>query len=210
MSRLRRPCVVEELERRRGRVQATADVTSETPAIRASDSEREHTVELLRRHSVEGRLTLEEFADRIERAYDAKTRDALEQLTRDLPTAAPATAPERRQKRAARWIVSVMSGTERRGRWRLARETNVVCVMGGAELDLREAELEDLDSTITVVAVMGGAEITVPEGVDVDVGGFAFMGGKEFRPGKTAPPASAPSVRIKAYAFMGGIEVRTR
>jgi Domain of unknown function (DUF1707)/Cell wall-active antibiotics response 4TMS YvqF len=184
-------------------------VTSETPAIRASDSEREHTVELLRRHSVDGRLTLEEFADRIERAYDAKTREELEALTRDLP-ATTATAPERRPKRAARWIVSVMSGTERRGRWRLARETNVVCVMGGAELDLRHAELEDLDSTITVVAVMGGAEIIVPEGVDVDVEGFAFMGGKEFTPAKTAPPPSAPSVRIKAYAFMGGIEVRTR
>lgn len=186
-------------------------MTSETPAIRASDSEREQTVELLRRHSVDGRLTLEEFAGRIERAYEAKTRDELEELTRDLPaTTATAAAPERRQKPASRWIVSVLSGTEKRGRWRLARDTNVVCVMGGAELDLRNAELEDLDSTITVVAVMGGAEITVPEGVDVDVGGFAFLGGKEFRPAKTAPPPSAPSLRIKAYAFLGGIEVTTR
>jgi hypothetical protein len=189
-------------------------VTSETPAIRASDSEREHTVELLRRHSVEGRLTLEEFAGRIDRAYAAKTRDDLEELTRDLPETAAAastsTLPARRQKAASRWIVSVMSGTEKRGRWRLARDTKVICVMGGAELDLRNAELEDLDSTITVVAVMGGAEITVPEGVDVDVGGFAFMGGKEFKPGKTVPPPSAPSVRIKAYAVMGGIEVKTR
>ena len=186
-------------------------MTSETPAIRASDSEREHTVELLRRHSVDGRLTLEEFADRIERAYDAKTRDELEALTRDLPAAtATAAVPERQRKRASRWIVSVLSGTEKRGRWRLARDTNVVCVMGGAELDLCQAELEDLDSTITVVAVMGGVEIVVPEGVDVDVGGFAFMGGREFRPSRTAPPPSAPSVRIKAYAFLAGIEVKTR
>jgi DUF1707 SHOCT-like domain/Cell wall-active antibiotics response LiaF, C-terminal len=187
-------------------------VTSETPAIRASDSEREQTVELLRRHSVDGRLTLEEFAGRIERAYDAKTRGELEQLTHDLPetAAASTTAPARRTKPVSRWIVSVMGGTEKRGRWRLARDTKVVCVMGGAELDLRHAELEDLDSTITVIAVMGGAEITVPEGVDVDVGGFAFMGGREFRPGKTVPPPSAPSVRIKAYALMGGIEVKTR
>jgi len=184
-------------------------VTSETPAIRASDSEREHTVELLRRHSVDGRLTLEEFAGRIERAYDAKTREELEELTRDLPETAT-TAPARRQKTVSKWIVSVMSGTEKRGRWRLARSTNVVCVMGGAELDLRNVELEELDSTITVVAVMGGAEIIVPEGVDVDVTGFAFMGGKEFRPGKTVPARSAPSIRIKAYAFMGGVEVRTR
>jgi hypothetical protein len=185
-------------------------VSSETPAVRASDAEREHAVELLRRHSVDGRLTLEEFVGRIERAYDAKTRDELEQLTRDLPEAAATVVPARRTKSPSRWIVSVLGGTEKRGRWRLGRETNVVCVMGGAELDLRNAELEDLDSTITVVAFMGGAEIIVPEGVDVDVEGFAFMGGKEFQPGKTVPPPSAPSVRIRAYAVMGGIEVTTR
>jgi hypothetical protein len=184
-------------------------MTSETPAIRASDAEREHTVQLLQRHSVDGRLTLEEFAGRMERAYEARTREELEELTRDLPESGT-TLPARRQKPASRWIVSVMGGTERRGRWRLASSTNVVCVMGGAELDLRHAELEDLDSTITVVAIMGGAEIIVPEGVDVDVSGFAFMGGKEFKPGPTPPPPSAPSVRIKAYALMGGIEVKTR
>ena len=184
-------------------------MTSETPAVRASDAEREQTVELLRRHSIDGRLTLEEFAGRIERAYEARTRDELAELTRDLPETTTA-APIRRQKSPARWIVSVMSGTERRGRWRLARDTNVVCVMGGAELDLRNAELEDLDSTITVIAVMGGAEIIVPEGVDVDVEGFAFMGGKAFKPGRTVPPPTAPSIRIKAYACMGGIDVKVR
>ena len=184
-------------------------MTGETPAIRASDAEREHTVELLRRHSIDGRLTLEEFVGRIDRAYDAKTREELEELTRDLPEPA-AAAPRRRSKPASRWIVSIMGGTHRRGRWRLASTTNVVCLMGGAQLDLRHVELEELDSTINVVAVMGGAVIIVPEGVDVDVTGFAFMGGKEFKPGRTAPPRSAPSVRIKAYAFMGGVEVKTR
>ena len=120
------------------------------------------------------------------------------------------SSTKRRQKPPSRWIVSVMGGTEKRGRWRLAKSTNVVCVMGGAELDLRHAELEDLDSTLTVVAVMGGAEIIVPEGVNVDVEGFAFMGGREFTPARNPPPPSAPSVRIKAYALMGGIEIKTR
>jgi hypothetical protein len=184
-------------------------VTGETPAIRASDSEREHTVQLLREHSVDGRLTLEEFASRIERAYVAKTRDELEELTRDLPTAASGTL-ERRRKPASRWIVSVIGATERRGRWRLARATNVVSVIGATELDLREVELEDLDSTITVVAVAGAVEITVPEGVDVDVGGFSFIGAKEFTPGKAFPPPSAPTLRINAYGLLGAVEVKTR
>lgn len=184
-------------------------MTSNTPAIRASDAEREHTVELLRRHSVDGRLTLEEFAGRIEAAYEAKTREELDALTEDLPadqrTATPAT-----RRSPSRWIVSILSGTERRGRWRLARNTKVVAVLGGAELDLRQAELEHPDATMTVVAFLGGVEITVPEGVDVDVGGFAFLGGKEFRPADTAPPPSAPTLRIRAFAVLGGVEIRTR
>ena len=39
---------------------------------------------------------------------------------------------------------------------------------------------------------------------------FAFLGGREVRPGKTMPPPSAPSVRIRAYAVLGGIEVKTK
>ncbi|HEY3018212.1 MAG TPA: DUF1707 domain-containing protein [Gaiellaceae bacterium] len=65
------------------------------PALRASEAERERTVELLRRHSVDGRLTLEEFAERIGVAYEAKTRDELDVLTGDLP-AEPAAVPARR------------------------------------------------------------------------------------------------------------------
>ena len=186
-------------------------MTSDTPAIRASDAEREQAVELLRRHSVDGRLTLEEFAGRIERAYQARTREELDELTRDLPAPEAATgAPGRRRPPASRWMVSIMGGTDKRGRWRLGRDANVVSVMGGANIDLRNAELEELDSTITVVAVMGGAEIIVPEGVHVDLEGFAFMGGRDFRSGKTVPPPSAPSLRIRAYAFLGGVEVKVR
>lgn len=184
-------------------------MAGETPAIRASDSEREQTVQLLREHSVDGRLTLEEFAGRIERAYLAKTRDELDELTRDLPAPAPA-APQRRQKPASRWIVSVIGATERHGRWRLGRSTNVVSVIGSTELDLRHVVLEDVDSTITVVAVAGAVEITVPEGVDVDVGGFAFIGAKEFTPSKAPPPPSAPTLRITVYGLLGAVEVKTR
>ena len=63
--------------------------------LRASDAERERTVELLRAAAGDGRLTLEELAERVEGALVAKTRDALEPLTADLPS--PALAPTRRE-----------------------------------------------------------------------------------------------------------------
>ncbi len=178
------------------------------PALRTSDVERERTVELLRRHSVDGRLTLEEFAERIGVAYEAKTRDELDALTRDLP-AEPAAVPARRGK-PTRWIVSFMGGTNRRGRFRLGARTVVMTFMGGANIDLRAAELEEPDVEIVAVSLMGGTNVVVPEGVDVDLTGFAFMGGKNYRPGKQLPPPGAPLVRVRAFTFMGGVSVITK
>ena len=55
---------------------------------RASDADRERVALVLRDAMVEGRLTLDEFAARLEQAYDAKTTPQLEALTRDLPAPA--------------------------------------------------------------------------------------------------------------------------
>jgi hypothetical protein len=178
------------------------------PAVRASDADREGTVDLLRRHSVDGRLTLEEFAERMGLAYEAKTQDELEQLTRDLP-AQSAVTPARRRK-PTRWIVSVMSGVNRRGRFRLGAHTYAVSIMGGMNVDLRQAELAEPEVTISVVSIMGGANIIVPEGVDVELTGIAIMGGKTYRPGKQPPPPGAPLVRVRVLSLMGGVSVITK
>lgn len=55
------------------------------PSIRASDADRERVVEILRQNNVEGRLTSEEFEERMSAAYAARTMGALAELTTDLP-----------------------------------------------------------------------------------------------------------------------------
>jgi hypothetical protein len=55
------------------------------PSLRASDADRERVVEILRQHNVEGRITAEEFEERMTAAYQAKTMGALAELTGDLP-----------------------------------------------------------------------------------------------------------------------------
>ncbi|MBS2538664.1 DUF1707 domain-containing protein [Catenulispora sp. NF23] len=55
------------------------------PEMRAGDADRERLVEQLREHHAAGRLTLEEFDERMTKAYDAKTYGELRALTRDLP-----------------------------------------------------------------------------------------------------------------------------
>ncbi len=172
---------------------------SEHPELRVSDADREATVARLRHAGGEGRLTLEELAERVERADAARTRGDLDALTDDLPAVA---APVNRRDRG--WIVAIMGGAERKGRWRPARNTNVVTVMGGAELDLREAELAD-GVTITAVTVMGGVGIAVPEGVSVELGGFAVLGANGGPRDKVPPLPNAPIVRVRAFSLMGGV-----
>lgn len=55
------------------------------PNVRASDADRERIVEQLRQHTADGRLTMDEFEQRMTAAYAAKTYGELAQLTRDLP-----------------------------------------------------------------------------------------------------------------------------
>jgi hypothetical protein len=55
------------------------------PNVRASDADRDETGERLRRHHAEGRIDPEEFQERIDRCYQAKTIGELRQLVSDLP-----------------------------------------------------------------------------------------------------------------------------
>ncbi|GIF72938.1 DUF1707 SHOCT-like domain-containing protein [Asanoa siamensis] len=52
---------------------------------RASDDDRQRVVELLQEHTAVGRLTLEEFTDRVDNAYSARTLRDLAVVTSDLP-----------------------------------------------------------------------------------------------------------------------------
>ncbi len=54
-------------------------------AMRASDQDREHTAAILGGHYADGRLTLEEFQGRLDRAYAARTLGELDDLMTDLP-----------------------------------------------------------------------------------------------------------------------------
>lgn len=55
------------------------------PYLRASDADRDQVASVLREHHAQGRLTLEEFQERLERAYAAKIFGELDAVVADLP-----------------------------------------------------------------------------------------------------------------------------
>lgn len=70
--------------------------------LRASDADRERVANELREHYADGRLTMEEFDERIDGVYKAKTFGELAPLTADLPAPPPDPAVQKAEERRRR------------------------------------------------------------------------------------------------------------
>jgi class 3 adenylate cyclase len=179
--------------------------------VRVTDAEREAMVARLQHACGEGRLTLDEFSERVGAALEARTTGDLERLTTDLPElAAPGPPPAPAAAgRTTSWAVGIMSGSDHKGRWHPAPTTNAVAFMGSCRLDLRQAQLDGPELVINAVAVMGGIDVIVPAGIQVEMTGLAIFGGKDCRVPDVRPVPGSPVVRVRVFAFMGAVTVRT-
>jgi class 3 adenylate cyclase len=182
------------------------------PAVRVTDAERQAMVARLQAACGEGRLTLDEFSERVGMALEARTSADLEQLTLDLPALEPPASPAvppAAPRHTTSWAIGIMSGSDHRGRWHPAPVTNALAFMGGVTLDLRSAEIEGAELVINAVAFMGGIDVVVPEGIQVEMTGIAIFGAKDCRVPDVRPVPGSPVVRVRVFAFMGGVTVRT-
>jgi Domain of unknown function (DUF1707) len=187
------------------------------PELRASDEDRERTADMLRRAAGEGRLTMDELDDRLNAAYGSRTRSELAVLVADVVVPGDQEAAEQRRSArlpvrpgegGARWLVAIMGGCERKGRWRLREQLTSLNVMGGADFDLNEAELSAPRTEMTIFSLMGGAEVRVPEGLNLEVTDFAFMGGNDVDVRDAEPDPGGPVLHLRLISIMGGTTVR--
>lgn len=189
------------------------------------EAARQRAVDALMDHFANDHLDMPEFERRLDVANRSTRESELTELLADLPATdlpvrastvvpaqggAPVVVPADRVPERA-YVVSLMGGNSRSGRWIPARNTFAVGVMGGFSLDFREAMLGPGTTELHVFTLMGGAEIIVPPGMDVEVGGFAFMGGFDH---DTDQPLGRdpdrPTLRIRGFAMMGGVSVEVR
>ena len=174
------------------------------PAIRVSDEERERSIVLLRDAVVTGRLTLEEFSDRVGQAQLALTDRELVELTLDLPAHAPVPGVVTRARHRA-----IFSKLVRRGSWELPERSSWRSVFGTIVLDLREARLAGPEVELDIYNLFGTVTVLVPAGVQLDVEGSAAFASQVIEPPSRRPPAGAPRLRIRASG-PGGHAVRAR
>ncbi|MET9110002.1 DUF1707 SHOCT-like domain-containing protein [Streptomyces zhihengii] len=203
-------------------------MTSELPEMRASDTERERVAERLRDAVAEGRLDMEEFEQRLDAAYRARTHGELTPLVADLPApggtgADPAPLADPAAPARTRWreriglpatskgAFAFWGGFGRKGTWTIGRSFTAVTVMAGGELDLRDARFEARETVITCVVLMGGVHVVVPPDVHLQVTGVGLMGGfGEQGVSDVEPDPEAPRVVVRGLAVMGGVGVERK
>ena len=107
-------------------------------------------------------------------------------------------------------IATYLGGVERTCKAGALRRGSVSVVLGGAELDLREATLDPSGADLELSATLGGVNVTVPSDWRVVVDDRARLGGVEAL--VTDPeelPDEAPLLRVVAYARLGGVSIVT-
>ena len=180
------------------------------------EREREQVVRRLGDHFAQDHLSLEEYEFRVQAALRATQWYQLTATTNDLPTldsdrARVATTPAGVMPGLRRTLVAFMGGVVRRGHWLVPPRIRAIAVMGGVDIDLRDATLSQHVTEIFAVAVMGGVDIKVPPGVRLESDGIAIMGGFEDQAGFPAlGHDDAPVVRVRGIALMGGVVTRMK
>jgi hypothetical protein len=187
--------------------------------LRASDADRDRVADILRDALAEGRLDASEHSERLDKVYAAKTMGELEPLITDLPVGhkaaqAPAPAVGRSHDYSRTGenpnLVGILSGAERKGRWRVGSRITAVAILGGVEIDLTEATFTSPELVIHCTAIMGGVSVKLPENVTLRGGGVVgIMGGSDIKAFEADDP-NAPVVRVDGVAFCGGVEAKAK
>ena len=182
--------------------------------LRISDADRHQVAELLRQAAGEGRLELDELDERLEAAFAARTYADLVPITADLPVqphARPAV-PARDAAAATTTYetsLALMGSASRKGAWLVPERHTAFSMMGGVDLDLREATFAAREVTIVANTIMGAVDIVVDAHTVVVVDGVGLMG--SFEQGRDRIEAQltpdSPVVRVKGLALMGSVTV---
>jgi hypothetical protein len=170
--------------------------------VRASEAERDRTVEALAAASAEGRLSLEEYSQRSEAALAARTLGDLSGLTADLPA-----SPESEVAPVPDEITAVLGNESRKGPWVVPPHLTVRSVLGDCHLEMQQAVIQQHVTTIDATVRFGSMTIFVPDGIDVRMTGRAVLGAKSSEL-RGEPRPGAPVIVVRCNVLCGAVTVR--
>ncbi|MEN3534810.1 DUF1707 domain-containing protein [Microbispora sp. ZYX-F-249] len=175
--------------------------------LRAGDRDRDRTADRLRAAVGEGRITLDELTDRLDRLYAARTYGELEALVADLPGT---RAPEVRSEPADDLLLFTRGtrAVRKTGRWRVPPRITLDCTWRTAVVDFRYADCphREIGMTVRCDSMFGDVVIRVPFGWRV-VADEVTSGGwiRHRRVHNTSPvPPDPDGVVLRLSGHIGG------
>jgi predicted membrane protein len=106
--------------------------------------------------------------------------------------------------------IAIFGGFKRRVTVKNFRGGSVMAVMGGYEIDLRQAGIEGDSATIDATSIMGGGEIKVPDNWRISMDGIGLFGAYVDETHQLPATDATPQKHliVKGIAFMGGVVVK--
>ena len=185
---------------------------------------KERVVDRLRAHYVRDDIDVDEYETLVDVAWAATEPADLDRLLSRLPvlvdeestalTTASGTVPaplvaSAGEVREHGFQIAILSGSDKKGSWVPPQKLTSIALMGGLGLDFREAKFGPGVTEVTILTIMGGAGIIVPPGINVETSGIGIMGGFDsYDQTVLVADPSAPVLRIRGLAIMGGVEVK--
>jgi Domain of unknown function (DUF1707) len=181
-----------------------ADEPAQQGSLRASDADRQATVERLDAALAEGRITAEEFRQRTETAYAATTTAELRPLLADLPALTPRTEIVGTRAPATQFNVL---GDIRLGGASVPRRVGTV--LGNIRVDLRELRTDDELVELELWTGLGNVDVIIADGVDGELEGWTLLGKRRVELAPVPRVPGTPRVVVRAHSGLGDLRLRS-
>ena len=181
----------------------SGELVPRPPETRLSDADRERVVERLRGSLGEGRMTLEEFEQRLTGVLSATTFGEVSTYLDDLPGGPVAVSvPDFTELRAT------ASSVKRSGYWLVPRRLSATVKGGSMSLDFTDAVIAHRTVEVEVSVQGGSVTLIVPRGASVDTDGVDMIASSATVRGVPNQPGAGPRFVVVGTQHAGSLTVR--
>jgi hypothetical protein len=96
-----------------------------------------------------------------------------------------------------------------KGPWHPGKKVTAIAILGGCEIDFRQADLEDGVTEVKTISILGDVNIVVNPDMPVKMSGLSILGWKNTERSKDLIPSlnAKKSIHVGATCILGGCYV---
>ncbi|WP_448550026.1 DUF1707 and DUF2154 domain-containing protein [Thalassotalea fusca] len=181
---------------------------------------REEVIDRLIMNYSHGKLSYEAFERRLDVAMESKDNVEIAALADDLDIEVDKEYVNTKKRDfginyssepvpESDHLVNVFGGSNRSGRWTVAKEIKSISVFGGSTIDFSEAEFSTPNVTLKLFCLFGGDDIYIPENVNVVSKAFCIFGGLDNKAPSIAD-RNAPTITVEGLIIFGGVDIKIK